>query len=78
FGAFGIQPGEFAKLGVVAFLAKWLSDNQKQVVLFRKGLVPALGIPFVCFALIMLQPDLGTGTVLIGTAVIMIFASGAR
>jgi len=78
FGAFGIQPGEFAKLGVVAFLARWLSDNQKQIVLFRKGLVPALAIPTLCFGLIMLQPDLGTGTVLMGTAVVMIFASGAR
>lgn len=77
-GAFGIQPGEFAKLGVVAFLAKWLSDNQKQIVQFRKGLAPALGIPLACFALIMLQPDLGTGTVLMGTAIVMIFASGAR
>ncbi|HZG80167.1 MAG TPA: stage V sporulation protein E [Brevibacillus sp.] len=77
-GAFGIQPGEFAKLGVVAFLAKWLSDNQKQIVLFRKGLAPALGIPLACFALIMLQPDLGTGTVLMGTAIVMIFAAGAR
>jgi len=77
-GAFGIQPGEFAKLGVVAFLAKWLSDNQKQIVLFRKGLAPALGIPLACFGLIMLQPDLGTGTVLMGTAIVMIFASGAR
>ncbi|MEJ8544586.1 stage V sporulation protein E [Brevibacillus borstelensis] len=78
FGAFGIQPGEFAKLGVVAFLARWLSDNQKQIVLFRAGLAPALGIPVVCFGLIMLQPDLGTGTVLMGTAVMMIFAAGAR
>ncbi|GEB33072.1 MULTISPECIES: stage V sporulation protein E [Brevibacillus] len=78
FGAFGIQPGEFAKLGVVAFLARWLSDNQKQIVQFRKGLMPALAIPMVCFGLIMLQPDLGTGTVLTGTAIVMIFAAGAR
>ncbi|KQL44127.1 rod shape-determining protein RodA [Brevibacillus choshinensis] len=78
FGAFGIQPGEFAKLGVVAFLARWLADNQKQIVLFRKGLIPALAIPMACFGLIMLQPDLGTGTVLTGTAIVMIFAAGAR
>ena len=78
FGAFGIQPGEFAKLGVVVFLARWLSDNQKQIVTFRQGLLPALAIPLVCFALIMLQPDLGTGTVLMGTSLVMIFASGAR
>jgi cell division protein FtsW len=78
FGSFGIQPGEFAKFGVAAFLARWLSDNQKEIVLFRKGLVPALAIPVACFGLIMLQPDLGTGVVLMGTAVVLIFAAGAR
>ncbi|GAA4715577.1 stage V sporulation protein E [Brevibacillus fulvus] len=78
FGSFGIQPGEFAKLGVAAFLSKWLSDNQKQIVLFRTGLLPALAIPLSCFALIMLQPDLGTGTVLMGTAILVIFVAGAR
>ncbi|WP_139489954.1 stage V sporulation protein E [Brevibacillus dissolubilis] len=78
FGSFGIQPGEFAKFGVAAFLSMWLSDNQKKIGSFTKGLVPALAIPAVCFALIMLQPDLGTGTVLMGTAVLMIFAAGAR
>ncbi len=77
-GSFGIQPGEFAKFGVAAFLARWLSDNQKQIVFFRKGLLPALAIPVACFGLIMLQPDLGTGSVLIGTAILMIFAAGAR
>lgn len=28
--------------------------------------------------MIMLQPDLGTGTVMVGTSVVMIFISGAR
>lgn len=78
FGSFGIQPGEFAKFGVAAFLAMWLSDNQKKIIFFRNGLVPALAIPSICFALIMLQPDLGTGAVLMGMAVLMIFAAGAR
>jgi len=77
-GSFGIQPGEFAKFGVVAFMARWLSENQKQIVLFKKGLVPALAIPAVCFALLMLQPDFGMGVVLMGTAIVMIFAAGAR
>jgi cell division protein FtsW len=77
-GGFGIQPGEFAKFGVAAFLAAWLSDNQKRIVQFRQGLLPALAIPAVCFGLIMLQPDLGTGVVLMGAALLMIFAAGAR
>lgn len=77
-GAFGIQPAEFTKLGMAAFLAKWLSDNQKDIGSFTKGLLPTLGIVCVAFGLIMLQPDLGTGTVLLGTSVLMIFIAGAR
>jgi cell division protein FtsW len=77
-GAFGIQPAEFTKLGMAVFLAKWLSDNQKKLGSFTKGLVPTLGIVSLAFGMIMLQPDLGTGTVLLGTSVLMIFIAGAR
>lgn len=77
-GAFGIQPAEFTKLGMTIFLAKWLSENQKNIVSFRKGLMPTLGISGLAFGLIMLQPDLGTGTVLMGTAVLMIFVAGCQ
>lgn len=77
-GAFGIQPAEFTKLAMAVFLAKWLSDNQKEIVSFTKGLVPTLGIICLAFGMIMLQPDLGTGTVLLGTSVLMIFIAGAR
>jgi cell division protein FtsW len=77
-GAFGIQPAEFTKLGMAVFLAKWLSENQKDIVSFKKGLMPSLGLAGAAFALIMVQPDLGTGTVLMGTAVLMIFVSGCQ
>jgi cell division protein FtsW len=63
---------------MAAFLAKWLSNNQKDIVSFTKGLVPTLGIVCAAFGLIMLQPDLGTGTVLLGTSVLMIFIAGMR
>lgn len=77
-GAFSIQPSEFMKLAMIAFLAKFLSERQKFITSFKKGLVPSLGIVFLAFGLIMLQPDLGTGTVMVGTCVVMIFISGAR
>lgn len=77
-GAFSIQPSEFMKLAMIAFLAKFLSENQKKITSFKKGFLPALGIVFLAFALIMLQPDLGTGTVMVGTCIVMIFVSGAR
>lgn len=77
-GAFSIQPSEFMKLAMIAFLAKFLSENQKLITSFKKGLVPSLGLVFIAFAFIMLQPDLGTGTVMVGTCIVMIFIAGAR
>lgn len=77
-GAFSVQPSEFMKLAMIAFLAKFLSQNQKLITSFKNGLVPSLGLVFVAFGLIMLQPDLGTGTVMVGTSVVMIFIAGAR
>ncbi len=77
-GAFSIQPSEFMKLAMIAFLAKYLSEKQKYITSFTKGVLPALALVFTAFGMIMLQPDLGTGTVMVGTCVVMIFIAGAR
>jgi cell division protein FtsW len=77
-GAFSVQPSEFMKLAMIAFLAKFLSERQKYITSFKKGLAPSLGLVFLAFGMIMLQPDLGTGTVMVGTCIVMIFISGAR
>ncbi|MBM7644266.1 cell division protein FtsW [Scopulibacillus daqui] len=77
-GAFSIQPSEFTKMALIAFLAKYLSERQKYVTSLTKGLLPSLSLVFLAFGLIMLQPDLGTGTVLVGTCMTMIFTAGAR
>jgi cell division protein FtsW len=77
-GAFSIQPSEFMKLGMMVFLSKYLAENQRNITSFKKGLLPSLGLVFLAFGLIMLQPDLGTGTVMVGTCVIIIFVAGAR
>ncbi|MCF6093604.1 stage V sporulation protein E [Microaerobacter geothermalis] len=77
-GAFSLQPSEFMKLTMILFLSKWLSEHQKQMIFFTKGIIPPLSIVGFAFALIMMQPDLGTGTILVGTAVLMIYVAGAR
>lgn len=77
-GAFSIQPSEFMKLAMIVFLAKYLSIYQKNITSFKKGLLPSLTLVFTAFGLIMLQPDLGTGTVMVGTCLVMIFVAGAR
>ncbi|QHW30377.1 stage V sporulation protein E [Paenibacillus rhizovicinus] len=76
--SFGIQPSEFMKLAMVIFLAKLLSEKQQAVTQFVKGLLPPLGILGLAFGLIMLQPDLGTGAVMIGASLLIIYTAGAR
>ncbi|SET30399.1 spore cortex peptidoglycan biosynthesis regulator SpoVE [Oceanobacillus limi] len=77
-GAFSIQPSEFMKLGMIIFLSAYLAANQKYITSFKKGFFPSLILVFTAFGLIMLQPDLGTGMVLVLTSMVMIFVAGAR
>lgn len=77
-GAFSIQPSEFMKLGLIVYLSAFLAEKQKYIQSLRKGFLPSIGLVFLAFSLIMLQPDLGTGIVLVGTSMLMIFISGAR
>ncbi|QQE81227.1 stage V sporulation protein E [Alicyclobacillus sp. SO9] len=77
-GSFGIQPSEFAKLGLILFLAHYLADAGDKMHSFWKGFVPPLGMALLAVALIMLEPDLGQSVVIMGTAVILLFAAGAR
>lgn len=77
-GSFGIQPSEFAKMGIIIYLAKLLSEQQAKITLFAKGLLPPLVIVGTAFGLIMLQPDLGTGAVLVGASILVIYTAGAR
>ncbi len=77
-GAFSVQPSEFMKLAMIAFLSKFLSEKQKQITSFKEGLLPSLGLVFTAFGLIMLQPDFGTGMVMVGTCIVMIFIAGAK
>ncbi|MFC4076531.1 stage V sporulation protein E [Salinithrix halophila] len=77
-GAFSIQPSEFTKLAVILFLSRYFTRNAEETRTFKKGMLMPLGIAGSAFALIMMQPDLGTGTVMMGTAVVLIYAAGTR
>ncbi len=77
-GSFGIQPSEFAKLGLIIFTAKYLADNQKYLRDFKKGVIPILLVLFLVFGLIMLQPDFGTGMIIIVSILAMLFVAGVN
>ena len=67
-GSFGIQPSEFTKLGLIIFTSKYLTKYKK--------LLPILLLLGLVFGLIMLQPDFGTGTVLVMSILGILFIGG--
>lgn len=72
-GSFGIQPSEFAKLGMILFTSKYLANNVKAYKNFKSGILPILCILGFIFGLIMLQPDLGTGVILLVSIVAILY-----
>lgn len=77
-GGLGIQPSEFMKLALIIFVSKYIYNNPKSMKSVTKGAFPVLFITMLCFGLIMLQPDFGTGTILVMTIVAMLFISGVN
>ncbi len=72
------QPLEFAKLGLVLGLASWLSSHEKELHRARISLgVPAL-LASIPAGLLLLQPDFGGATMLLGFTLVLVFVAGAR
>ena len=77
-GSFGIQPSEAAKLGLIIFTSKFLSNSENYIKSYKKGVFPILGITLLFFGLIMLQPDLGTGVILVMAIISLLFIAGVN
>ncbi len=77
-GGLGIQPSEFAKLGLIIFTAKYLASNQKNMRDVKKGALPIFLVIGIFFLLIMLEPDFGTAMVIALTLIALIFISGLK
>lgn len=77
-GGFGIQPSEFAKLGLIIYTAKYLAHNQKNMENVKKGALPIFLVIGIFFLLIMLEPDFGTAMVIVLTLICLIFISGLK
>lgn len=75
-GSFGIQPSEFAKLGLIIFTSKYLTRNKIKDI--KSSVLPILLIVLLIFGFIMLQPDFGTGVIIVITIVALLFVSGVN
>ena len=77
FGLFSLQPSELMKIILLIFISKYLANNQDNIKYTFKTIFPILMIIIFTFFLIMLQPDFGSGVVLVMSSIGLIFASGA-
>ncbi len=75
FGPVGFQPSEFAKVGLILFLAYWLTDKKRDINKI-KNLAMGFGIGLIPILLIMMQPDMGTALVFAFISLAMIFWAG--
>ena len=65
FSGMTLQPSELVKLTFVMYLASWFTK--------RPPLLPFLLLSALLLVLIMLQPDLGTAVIIIGTGFLVYF-----
>ncbi len=72
------HPAEIAKLALVVYLAHWFARRGSGVRAFWGGTVVFLVIAAPVILLVLREPDIGTTTVLAGTAMVMFFVAGAN
>ncbi|HLD82907.1 MAG TPA: FtsW/RodA/SpoVE family cell cycle protein, partial [Candidatus Omnitrophota bacterium] len=79
------QPSEFAKLVMVLFFSRYFSKKRADEISLasaRSGIFSGVALPFIFLlfpmGLIIEQPDLGTGIMLLGIFIVMLYGSGVR
>lgn len=76
-GLFSIQPSEIVKLTFLFYISAWMARRGSGVKDVSAGLVPFLTVlGFIMFLMIM-QPDIGTMTVIVVMSLAVYFVAGA-
>jgi cell division protein FtsW (lipid II flippase) len=80
FGPIQIQPGEFAKVGIVIFLAAYLRENRELLALrfSPKHLGPLLLFWVASLGLLVLMNDFGTSLLFYGSFLMLVFVATGR
>ena len=76
-GPLSFQPSEVAKIVLVIYLADWLGQKGQKIRNFSYGLIPFALFLGALIGLVMLQPDLGTATLMAAIGVSMFLVAGA-
>ncbi|MBM7702135.1 putative lipid II flippase FtsW [Metabacillus iocasae] len=77
-GSFVVQPSEIAKLTMIIYFAHAYTKKQRVIENFKQGVIPPLIALGFVFLLILMQPDLGTASLILAACGTIVFCSGAR
>jgi cell division protein FtsW len=75
-GPIFFQPAELAKLAIIMYTAAWTTSRKAHLHNFASGLLPMLVVLGLFAMLILWQPDFGTMIALLGSALVVVVASG--
>lgn len=75
---FVFQPSEFLKIFFIIYIAAWMSGNEKRKNSFWGGFLPFLVICGLVSILLIMQPSTSMVAILMFSALIIYFVSGAK
>lgn len=78
FGLFNFQPSEIIKISFLVYLASWLSAKQSEIKKTKDIFTTFVFLLGAVVTLLMLEPDLGTLSVIIVFSTIMYFMAGGK
>lgn len=77
-GPISFQPAEFLKFTFIAYLATWFGSKSRRRNSFSEGFLPFLIVSGLIGALLLLQPSTSALLIIMGSALAIYFASGAK
>ena len=77
-GKLSIQPVEFAKIGLILFLAYFIKKRRSNLSSFSDGFVPFFVIGLSVFLLLAFQPDFGSILIIAPVVIAMYFVAGGN
>jgi cell division protein FtsW len=75
---FSIQPSEFVKLSFLIYLSAWLEQKSEKFSNVSESIGPFAAVLGSIIALMILQPDLGTLSIIAATSLIVYFVAGGK